>query len=73
MPTSETTSNKARFIEAIEHGYSVLGDAGYAGVTCTLPYNPDGHRPPQSLPHLQALAGRGGRLLRSPASSSSAF
>ena len=38
MPTSATTSNKARFIEAIEHGYSVLGAASYAGVTRTLPY-----------------------------------
>ena len=38
MPTSVTTSNKARFIEATEHGYSVLGAASYAGVTRTLPY-----------------------------------
>ena len=38
MPISETTSNKARFIEAIEHGYSVLAAASYAGVTRTLPY-----------------------------------
>ena len=56
MPASETTSNEARFIEAIEHGYSVLGAATYAGVTRTLPHNTGGHRPPQSLPYLKAPA-----------------